>query len=171
MFNVSIRVLEHKIARSFQRGRLPVMLEILVALQHREKSKAHRPHVEAGHFWCEGPGWADALFDRHGRMAAGGQIEHRVAALLDNLEEGFEQIRVLVRPTVNRIACMKMDDRGPRLCRPDRRFGYVFRRDRQIGRHRRRMDRAGDSAADNYFSFGHDFSFRAKRALQVALPE
>src|SRR5262249_40411386 len=47
------------------------------------------------------------------------------------------------------VAGVQVHDRGAGLRRPDRRFRDLLRRDRQVGRHRRRVDRAGDGAGDD----------------------
>src|SRR5258708_39498869 len=38
---------EHEIARAFEIGLFPVVLELLVAIKHRKQGKIHRAHVEA----------------------------------------------------------------------------------------------------------------------------
>jgi hypothetical protein len=50
-----------------------------------------------------------------------------------------------------------MDHCRARFRRADRRIGDLVRRDRQVRRHRRRMDRSGDGAGDDDFA-GHDVS-------------
>src|SRR5262249_28740498 len=57
---------------------------------------------------------------------------------------------------VLRIARMQVDHRGAGLCGADRSVGDLLGGDRQMRRHRRRVDRAGDRAGDDDFaSHGH----------------
>ena len=105
----------------------------------------------------------DALLDRHGRRAAGGDVHHHVGALLDHLEERREGLRRLVGTAVLRIARMQMHDRGARFGRADRGIGDLLRGHRQMRRHRRRVDRAGDGAGDDDFArLRHELSIPVK---------
>ena len=67
------------------------------------------------------------------------------------LRNGSERLRRLVGPAVLRVARMQMHDRGAGFGRAERRVGDLLRRDRQMRRHRRRVDRAGDGAGDDDF--------------------
>ena len=59
----------------------PVVLERLEAVEHAEKTKIHRPHIERGDLRLVDRGGAHALVHRHGRRAAGGEVDHAVGAL------------------------------------------------------------------------------------------
>ena len=63
--NVLEAVAEHEIVRAFQHLRLPFVLELLVALQHREQAEIHRAHVERGDLRLPFLGRPNALLDRH----------------------------------------------------------------------------------------------------------
>ena len=89
--------LEDAVARAFEIGPLPVVLEFLVALEHRIEPEIHRAHVERGDLGLEGRGRLDALLDRHGRRAAGGDVDDAVGALLDHLQERRERLRATGR--------------------------------------------------------------------------
>ncbi len=76
---------------------LPVVLELLEARQHREQPEIHRSHVERRDLRLERRRRLHPLLHRHVRRAAGGQIDHRVRALLDARKERAERLRRLVR--------------------------------------------------------------------------
>jgi hypothetical protein len=65
-------------------------------------------------------------------VAAGGEVYHRVAALLDHFEERLEQVGVLVGPPVHRIARVQVDDRRPSLGGTDGGFRDLRCGDRQM---------------------------------------
>jgi hypothetical protein len=90
-----------------------------------------------------------------------------VRALLDDLEEGRESLGRLVRLARLRVAGMKVDDRRAGLCRADCRVRDLLRRDREVGRHRRGVDRSGDGAGDDDFAAGHGAS--SSRQLKLAV--
>src|ERR1700740_1703446 len=48
--NILEAVSEDQVMRTFKHGRLPVVLEFLVALQHRKEPEIHRSHVQGGDF-------------------------------------------------------------------------------------------------------------------------
>ena len=62
---------------------LPLVLELLEALQHREQAEVHRAHVERRQFGLEQWPRAHALLDGHVRAAAGGDVDDGVGAALD----------------------------------------------------------------------------------------
>jgi hypothetical protein len=80
--------------------------------------------------------------------AAGGDVHHRVGVLLDARQELHEGRRIGRRAAV-RIARVQVQDRGAGFGRADRLLGDLVAGDRQVGRHRRRVDRAGDGAGDD----------------------
>jgi len=89
------------------------------------------------------------LRDRHRRAAAGGQVQYGVGCLLDAGQKGREGVRVLCRTTVLGVARVQMQDCGARLRRLDGLRGDLVGRDRQVARHARRVDAAGDGAGDD----------------------
>src|SRR3546814_10525826 len=58
-------VAEDEVVAPLEHRRLPLVLKILVSLEHRKQSEVHRAHVEARDFRLPGRGGADAFFDRH----------------------------------------------------------------------------------------------------------
>src|SRR3546814_16876131 len=64
-------IAEDQIVRSFQHRRLPVMLEVLVALEHREQAEVHRAPVEAGDLGPPLGGRAQAFLYRPTRKSGG----------------------------------------------------------------------------------------------------
>ena len=149
------RVAEDEIARALEIGLFPVVLELLVAVEHGIEREIDRPHVEAGDLGLEMGGRHHAFFHPHGRRAARGQVDDRVGALLDARQEAPEGLRRLVRPAGLGIARMQVDNRGARLGGADRRVRDLFRGDRQMRRHARRVDRARDRAGDDDLVFCH----------------
>ena len=65
-------------------------------------------------------------------MAAGGKVHNRTTPLLDDLEERFEQIRILIRSAIYRVAGMQVNDGCTRLGGTDRCIGDFLRRHRQM---------------------------------------
>ena len=148
-------VAEHEIMRALQHLRLPVVLKRLEALEHRKQAEIHRPHVQRGDFGLPLLGRPHPLLDGHVGGAAGRQIDHDVRRLLDSSQERLEGLRALVRAAVDRIARVQVDNRCAGLRRAERALRDFLRRDRQVRRHRGRMDRAGDGATDDNFTLGH----------------
>jgi hypothetical protein len=157
--DVLVGVAEHEIARVFQRLRLPVVLERLKAVEHRKEAEIHRAHIERSNLRLERLRRLDPLLDRHIGRAAGGQVHDRLRRLLDTRKEARERLRALVGAPGRLVAGVQMDDGRSRLGRADRRFGDLVSGHREIGRHRRRVDRAGDSTSDD------DLVARLHRAL------
>ena len=87
--------------------------------------------------------------------AAGGQVDHRLGALLDARQEPARTPPALWsgRPSSGRA---RADARSRRPPRPRRsRLGDLLRRHRQMRRHRRGVDRARDGAGDDDFIRRH----------------
>ena len=149
VLHVLERVPEDEVPTVLEEGRLPVVQEGVVAGEHGEQPEVHRAHVERGQLGLGRDGAGDPLFEGHVLAAAGGDVDDRVAARRDLRQELHEDLRVGRRPAVTRIARVEVQDRGARLRRLDRRIGDLTRGDRQVRRHRRCVDRAGDRAADD----------------------
>ena len=141
---------------------LPIVFPVLVALGHRIEREVHRSHIERAHFRRKLLRGGDALLDRHGHGAAGGDVDHRVGRLLDARQKLHVDARVRRRAAILGIAGMQVQDRGAGIGGIDRLGRDLIGRDRQRIRHGGRMDRAGDRAADNDF-VGHRrfFPFRS----------
>jgi hypothetical protein len=155
-FDIPERVAENEIAGAFQVRLLPIEFEILVAVEHREQGEVHRAHVEACDLGLEHLGGPDALLHPHGRRAARGQVDDRVASLLDDRQERGERLRPLVGLSGLRITGMEMHDRGAGLGGADGGLGDLLRGDRQVGRHGGGMDRARDGTCnDDLIGCGH----------------
>jgi len=139
--------------------RLPVVFEALVTVEHGIEAEIHRAHVEGGHLRAGAQGRGQPLLQAHPGAAAGGDVDHGIAALLDPGQELHEDLGIGGRLAVLGIAGMKMDDRGSSLRGGNGLLGDLPRGDRQMGRHRWRMDRAGDGAGDDHLAVlgGHDF--------------
>ena len=149
VLDVAERVAEDAVARAFEIGFFPFVLEGLEPFEHGIEPEIHRAHVERRDLRRKCRGRLDALLDRHGRGAAGGDVDHAVRALLDHLQERRERLQRLVGPPVFRVASVEMDDGGTGLGRLDRGLRDLVRRHRQMRRHRRRVDRARHGAADD----------------------
>ena len=136
---------------SFEVGRFPVEFVFLDAVGHREAAEVHRAHVERAHLGLGRRARGEALLQRHALAAAGGDVDDGVAACLDlgrNARTDRASGWVCRSPGCARAG-------GGSRRRPRRRrwrFGDLLRRDRQIGRLRRHMDRAGHGAGDDDFS-------------------
>ena len=86
------------------------MLEFLEAIQHREQSEIHRPHVQRSNLRLEGRSRAPPLLLCHRRSAACRDVHDRLARLLDARQEGRERFRTLVGLAAHYIASVQMDD-------------------------------------------------------------
>ena len=128
------------------------MLPAVVALGGIEDGEVHRAHVERGDFGLGAHRSRDPVVHAHAEPAAGGDVEHGVAALLDARQELHEQLRLGRGSAGVGIARVQVNDGSTRLGRCDRGFGDLVRRDRQGFRHGRRMDGAGDGARDDDFA-------------------
>ena len=152
VFDVLERVLEDAFVRAGEVGLLPVELELLEPVQHREQAEVHRAHVERCDLGLELQRRLQPLLDGHRRGAASREIQHDVATALDVGRELAEVLGILRRVAIGRIARVQMHDRGARLRRADRGIGDLLGRDRQVRRHRRRVDAAGHRAGDDDFA-------------------
>src|SRR3546814_2303635 len=72
---------------ALQHRRLPLMLELLEALEHGEQAEVHRSHVEARHFRLPYRRRPYPLLDRHIGRPPRGKIDHDVRSLLDYAQE------------------------------------------------------------------------------------
>src|ERR1700688_2205937 len=137
---------------------LPVVLEVLVALQHREEAEIHRSHVERAHLRRGSQRGGEPLLKRHAVAAAGRDIYHSISGLLDARKELHEDLGIRCRPAVLGVARMQVEDGGAGLGRADRLARYLVRGERQIRAHGRGMDRPSDGAGDDDFpGTGHGF--------------
>ena len=150
VFDVLEGVAENVVARVLEMLPLPGVLEVGIAVEHGIQAEIHRPHVERAHFGPGAQGRGEALLDGHAVAAAGRDVDHRVGGLLDARQKLHEHVGIRRRLAVLRIARMQVDDRGAGLRRANRGLGDLAGRDRQVRRHRRRVDRAGDGAGDDH---------------------
>src|SRR5262245_5876075 len=150
--DVAERVLEDALVRPGEIGLLPVVLELLVAPEHLVQAEVHRAHVERGDFGLELQRRLQALLDAHRRRAAGGEVEHHVARRADLGAELAEELRILRRAAVLRVARVQVHDRRARLRRAERRFGDLVGSNGKVRRHTRRVDRAGHGTGNDDFA-------------------
>src|SRR5258708_7662900 len=170
--NVLEAVLENSVIRTREIRPLPGVLELLVAAEHLVEAEVHRAHVERGDLGLELQRGLQPLLDRHRRRAAGRQIDHHVARRLDLGQELPEQLRILRRAAVLRVACVEMHDRRPGLGGFDCGAGDLVRSDREIRRHAGRVDGARDCASDDDFSLsGAHTRYRVPPQTEMACPE
>jgi len=148
--DVAKRVAEDVLVRLQQILLLPVVLPGLVACRHRVERKIHRAHVERAHFRREGGGGGDTVLDRHEYAAAGRDVDHAVAALLDARQELAKNFRIRGGAAVLGVARMQVQHGGARPGGIDGLRGDLVGRDRQGSRHGRGMNRAGDRAGDDH---------------------
>ncbi|MNQ87649.1 hypothetical protein D3C85_1028810 [compost metagenome] len=148
---------------------LPVVLELGETIEHLVQPEVHRSHVQRRQLRLELRHRLQAFFHAHGRRTAGGDVDHHVTLSLDLRQKLTEQIDILARPPINRIASMQVNNRCAGLGGTDGGVGDFLRRDRQVWRHRRRMDGASDGAGDDDRAFfGHEcspFLFLARKLL------
>ncbi|MCY1429045.1 hypothetical protein D9M71_449490 [compost metagenome] len=162
MGDVAEGIAEDPVVTFGQVGPFPLVLELGEAVEHFIQPEVHRTHVQRGQFRLELCHRLQAFFHAHGRRAAGGDVDHHVTLGLDLRQELTEQVDILARPAINGITRMQVDNRRPGFGCTDGGVGDFLRRDRQVRRHRRRMDGARDGAGDDDRAFfGHECSLRS----------
>ena len=127
VLDVLIGVAEDEVARALERGRLPVVLPGLVALEHRVEAEVHRAHVERAHLGLGAARGGEALLEAHAVAAAGGDVDHDVGGLLDHREELEKDLGVGGRAAVLGVARVQMHDRGAGLGGAERIVGDLLR--------------------------------------------
>jgi hypothetical protein len=127
-------------------------LKIVEACQHREQAEVHRSHVERCDLGLEVRAGLQPFLDAHRRCAAGGDVDHDVARLLDAAQERRKRFRPLIGRAVDRIAGVQMYEGRAGRVRAERGLGDLVGGDRQVRRHARRVDRAGDRAGDHHLA-------------------
>ncbi len=126
-------VLEHQVAAVLQVVALPLVLELLVAVQHREQAEVDRSHVQRCHLGLQLHRRPHALVDAHVRAATRGQVDHGIGAAPDLRQEAREDVRILGGPAVVGIARVDVEDGRARLGGTDRRLGDLVGIRRQMG--------------------------------------
>ncbi len=182
MGDVAGGVLENQIVTVFQEWLFPVVFPVSDPINSRIQGEIHAAHIQGTHFRFHLQRGFQPLVQGHGRAAAGGQVDHRVAALLYDWQERHEMLGAGRRPTIDRVTGMQMQDRCASLCGINRIFRDLFPCNGQIGGHGGRVygprNRAGD---DNLTHKGASLTLRQRRAdpplsqnrpaIQSGLPE
>ena len=150
VFDVLEGVPEDEVPAVLQVLALPVVLELRVAVEHRVQPEVHRAHVERAHLRLRAHRAGEPFLQGHPVSAAGGDVHHRVAALLDAGQELHEHVRARRRAAVLGVARMEVDDGGARLRRLDGLLRDLRRRQRQVRGHRRGVDRPGGRTRDDH---------------------
>ncbi|MNE59079.1 hypothetical protein D3C80_1541510 [compost metagenome] len=159
MGDVAEGIAEDPVVTLGQVWALPVVLELGEAIEHFVQPEVHRAHVQRSQLRLELRHGLQAFFHAHGRRAAGGDVDHHIALGLDLRQELTEQVDILARPAINGITRMQVDNRRAGLGGTDGGIGDFLRRDRQVRRHRWRVDGARDGTGDDDRSFfGHECS-------------
>jgi hypothetical protein len=154
-FDIGEGVLEDRVAGGFQQFWLPGVLPVARAVEHGEKAEIHRAHVERAHLRLAASGAAR-------RSPASCREEPPVVMLMTAsvacLMRGRNCMKTagsaVGRPSF-RVAGVQMQDRGAGLRRRDRLLAIWSGVSRQMRRHRRRVDRAGDGAGDDDLAVCH----------------
>ena len=149
MFDVGEGVAKHQVARTFQVLTLPGMHKFLVPLEHRKEPDVHRTHVQRRHLGFKTGRGQHTLLRLHVGAAAGRQVDDRLCARVDLRQKAGKGLGRLVGPAVDRVARMQVQDGRARLGRSHRLIGDLLRRDRQVRRHRRRVDRTRHRTSDD----------------------
>ena len=129
---------------------LPVVLPLLDPVAGAGDVEVHAAHVEAAHLRA----WPAAArrAARPASCPAPPPVVMFTTASVLCLISGRKRMNTAgsgVGSPVSRVARVQVDDRRAGLGRGDRPCGDLLRRDRQVGRHAGRVDRAGDGAADD----------------------
>ena len=149
LLDIGEGVAEDEVAGHLQRLRLPLVFPFLVAVEHRVEPEIHRAHVHRAHLGLGAQRRCEAFLEGHAEAAAGRDVDHGVGRLLDARQELHEHLGIGRWPPVLRVARMQMQDRGAGLGRGDRVARHLVRGQRQIGAHRRGVDRPGHRAGDD----------------------
>src|SRR6476620_4661143 len=162
-------VLEHAAARPLEIRFLPVVFELaLEPGDHRVKAEIHRAHVERGNLGLESRSRADALFRGHRRRPTGRDVYHDTRALLDYLEERRKRLRCLIRTAILRVARVQVHNRCAGLGGSDGGIRDFLGRHRKVGRHRRGVNRTGNSAGnDDFTRLRHELSIQVKGVFSI----
>ena len=150
VFDVLERIPEDEVPAVLQVPALPFVLELRVAVEHRIQPEVHRAHVERAHLGLRPQCAGEPLLERHPVPAAGGDVHHRIAALLDARQELHEYVRARRGAAVLGVARVEMDDRGARLGRLDGLLRDLRGSQRQVRRHRGGVDRPGGRTRDDH---------------------
>ena len=157
VLDVLERVAEDEVAARLQVLRLPVVFPLFALVEIGIEPEIHRAHVERAHFGLRQQRRREPLLHRHVVAAAGRDVDDRVGPGLDLRQELHEDFRIGRGPSVFRIARVQMQDRRTRFGRADRARRDLVRRDREIGRHGRRVYRSRHGAGDDHFAgVSHD---------------
>ena len=160
--HVAVGVFEHQLVAVFQVGLFPLVFELFVALEHGEQAEVHGAHVHGGHFRLEFECRFETLVEGHVGGAAGGQVEHGVATLLDLGQESAEGGGRLVGTTILLVAGVQVDNGGTGLRGTHGGVGDLIGGHRQVGGHGGGVDCAGDGTGDDDFAlFGHGWVLRS----------
>jgi hypothetical protein len=152
-----------------EHGGLPIVLEFLESLEHRKQPEIHGSHIQACNLRLPYRSRFYPLFDGHIGRAAGREIHDHIGLLLDGAQKWFKCLWRLVGPAVLRIAGMKMDDCGAGLGSAQSGFRDLRCRNRQMGRHRRRVDGPRDCARNNNLPWCHgEFLCKARSGQYTA---
>jgi hypothetical protein len=157
VLDVLERVAEDEVAARLEVLRLPVVFPLGALVEIGVQPEIHRAHVERADFGLGDERRRKPLLHRHIVAAAGGDIDYCIGGRLDLRQELHEDLRIGRWPSVDRIACVQMQDRRTRFGRADRTGCDLVRRDRKIWRHGRGMYRPRHGAGnDDFAGFGHD---------------
>ena len=155
MIDVLEGVAEHVAAGDVPVAALPLVLQGRQLLERHEAGKIHRAEVQRGHFGADAFRRLEPLFQRHARPATGGDVDDGIAARADLRQELHEDFGIGSGAAIHRIACMQVQHgRAGLRCR-DGFFDDLRRRQRQIRRLARRVDRAGDGAGNDDWAAHH----------------
>ena len=88
--DVGKSVLEDSVVTTSKVRQLPVVLEFLKAIEHREQPHVHRPHVQRCNFRLELMRGAKPIFDGHGGRTTCRDIDDDIARCLDLRQELLE---------------------------------------------------------------------------------
>ena len=127
MLNVFKRVAKDKVTTVFQVLPLPFIAKFAVALQHREKPKVHRTHIERTHFRTGSERCGETLVQGHAMTATGGNVDYGIAAVTNGGQKLHEHVRVWCGPTIDWVPRMQVNDSGARFGRVDRLLRNVRR--------------------------------------------
>ena len=141
--------LNTQVVGALEKRPFPVKAPVALSRGQGVEREIHAAHVKRTHLGPRRQRACHAFLQRHHRAAAGGDVDHRVAASRDTGQEAHEMLHPCRWSPVLRIAGVQMQDRRAGLGRRHRLVLDIPCRERQVRRQARRVDRAGDSAGDD----------------------
>jgi hypothetical protein len=125
--------LKYQVGRRLQVLRLPVVLPLVDAFEHRVQPEVDRPHVTRTHLGFEGGHDCDPFFGRAVGRTASRRLDHDVYLLADLRGDLVEQVGIVDGSAGLGVPDMDVDDRSAGFGRGDTLCRDLLGRRREVG--------------------------------------